>query len=206
MLALQTPAGVVFDMDGTLTVPCIDFVAMRTRVFAIAGVSSGDVLEIIASLDGDKHAAAVAVIEQVEVDALARLELMPGCLDLLRLLDSQQIPRALVTRNTQRGIDALHDTLALHNVAPFSPAFHRDQTIDGQPLPPKPDPAALLRICDAWSIPPAQVRKMMNFALKTRNYVSKTRNFVLIVMNFAARQREAHACEWAMGALSVQQG
>ena len=30
--------GVVFDMDGTLTVPCIDFDAMRTRIFAIAGV------------------------------------------------------------------------------------------------------------------------------------------------------------------------
>jgi hypothetical protein len=37
-LGLPTPAGVVFDMDGTLTVPCIDFDAMRTRIFAIAGV------------------------------------------------------------------------------------------------------------------------------------------------------------------------
>jgi len=42
LLALQPPAGVVFDMDGTLTVPCIDFDDMRTRVFAIAGVDSGD--------------------------------------------------------------------------------------------------------------------------------------------------------------------
>jgi hypothetical protein len=41
---LREIAAVVFDMDGTLTVPCIDFVEMRRRV----GVTEGqDILTVI---------------------------------------------------------------------------------------------------------------------------------------------------------------
>lgn len=67
--------GVVFDMDGTLTVPCLDFAEMRRRV----GVtSSGDILHEIEAWPEDKKMQALATIGEMEREAKERLEIMPG--------------------------------------------------------------------------------------------------------------------------------
>ena len=49
-------------MDGTLTVPCIDFQLMRQR----AGVLTGDILEEVAKMEPEAQAHARAAIWQVE--------------------------------------------------------------------------------------------------------------------------------------------
>ena len=55
--------GVVFDMDGTLTVPNIDFADMYRR----CGVeASKDILEEIASMPEDRRDAANRIIEEIE--------------------------------------------------------------------------------------------------------------------------------------------
>lgn len=88
-------------MDGTLTVPVIDFVDMRRRVAAVGGVDSipGDILDFIAGLTPEQQARAHAAIADVEADALQRMQLMPGVLELSSYLDGLRVPRALVTRN-----------------------------------------------------------------------------------------------------------
>ncbi|KAL3161139.1 hypothetical protein ABBQ38_009514 [Trebouxia sp. C0009 RCD-2024] len=54
--------GVIFDMDGTLTMPVIDFAEMRRR----CGVLTGDVLDTIAGWPADKQHAANQAIKEVE--------------------------------------------------------------------------------------------------------------------------------------------
>jgi len=79
--------GVVFDMDGTLTVPVIDFQAMYREVLGgdaayaaarAAGGGSVDILHCIEDWAPDKQRHAYEVIARFEKEGLDRLQIMPG--------------------------------------------------------------------------------------------------------------------------------
>lgn len=78
--------GVVFDMDGTLTVPVIDFAAMyravlgekeyiRIRAESPSGI---DILHHIESWSPEKQQKAYETIADFERQGLDRLQIMPG--------------------------------------------------------------------------------------------------------------------------------
>ncbi|CAG9464261.1 unnamed protein product [Pedinophyceae sp. YPF-701] len=137
-------SGVVFDMDGTLTVPVIDFAEMRRRV----GVGpTGDILDIIASWSPAEQERARRVLAEVEDEAMERMKVMPGVPRVCELLDRAKVPRGLVTRNVIRSVNHFHDNHLEH--PPFSPAFGRECG-----LPYKPDPGALLHVCGIWGVDP----------------------------------------------------
>ncbi|KAK9842251.1 hypothetical protein WJX81_002791 [Elliptochloris bilobata] len=137
--------GVIFDMDGTLTVPVIDFPLMRQRV----GVPEGaDILTEINSWPHERRVRGHEIIAEVEDQALADMAVAPGALELCAWLDRQSIPRALVTRNVARAVHHFHTHHFPH--APFHPAIDRDWG------PWKPSPAALDHICQLWGIPPSE--------------------------------------------------
>jgi phosphoglycolate phosphatase-like HAD superfamily hydrolase len=85
----------------------------------------------------------------VRLQALERMELMPGTLELVRLLDARGIPRGLITRNVMDSVQHFHKKVFLGS--PFSPALARCFT------PYKPSPASILHICKAWSVHPREV-------------------------------------------------
>lgn len=136
--------GFIFDMDGTLTVPVIDFHEMRKR----CGVMTGDVLDTVASWPAEKQLVANQAIREVEQEALQHMELMPGLLDLCSFLEAQGLPRGLVTRNVDSSVKYFHDNH--FSLSPFWPALSREFK------PYKPNPGALLHICQHWGIPPEQ--------------------------------------------------
>ncbi|KAL0022069.1 hypothetical protein WJX79_001121 [Trebouxia sp. C0005] len=136
--------GFIFDMDGTLTVPVIDFAEMRRR----CGVMSGDVLDTIADWPAEKQLVANQAIREVEQEALQHMQLMPGLLDLCSFLEAQGLPRGLVTRNVDSSVKYFHDNH--FSLSPFWPALSREFK------PYKPNPGALLHICQQWGIPPEQ--------------------------------------------------
>jgi hypothetical protein len=79
--------GVVFDMDGTLTVPAIDFQAMHREVLGgdaayaaarAAGGGSVDILHCIESWAPHLQRRAYDVIARFEREGLDRLQIMPG--------------------------------------------------------------------------------------------------------------------------------
>lgn len=79
--------GVVFDMDGTLTVPVIDFPAMYREVlggdeaYAAARAAGGGSVDILHCIEGwapDEQRRAYEVIARFEQDGLDRLQIMPG--------------------------------------------------------------------------------------------------------------------------------
>ncbi|KAD5803641.1 hypothetical protein E3N88_15009 [Mikania micrantha] len=78
--------GIVFDMDGTLTVPVIDFPAMykavlgKDQYFSIISSSpSGiDILHHIEQWSPDKQQKAYEIIADFERQGMDRLQIMPG--------------------------------------------------------------------------------------------------------------------------------
>ena len=152
--------GVIFDMDGTLTEPCLDFVKMRRRVCEALerDIGRADMLaEIEKEASAARREAAHAAIHEVEAEGWARLVLAPGVSDVCGLLDARGVPRAILTRNSEGSLEHFHSRLAATGFKPplgaFQPALSRDSG-----FPPKPHPDALLYIArDAWGVPIADV-------------------------------------------------
>eukprot|EP01025_Chloroclados_australasicus_P064564 TRINITY_DN8640_c0_g1_i1.p1 TRINITY_DN8640_c0_g1~~TRINITY_DN8640_c0_g1_i1.p1 ORF type:complete len:236 (-),score=10.99 TRINITY_DN8640_c0_g1_i1:297-1004(-) len=132
------------DMDGTLTVPVINFSEMRRRV----GIKQGDILEVIKSWPVNEQRRAYSVIAEIEQEALKDMKVMPGAVELCRFLDDNLVPRGLITRNVAHSVDYFHQ----HHfpLRPFDPALSREFT------PYKPAPQSLQHICRFWSIPAEQ--------------------------------------------------
>ncbi|XP_058094959.1 haloacid dehalogenase-like hydrolase domain-containing protein At2g33255 isoform X2 [Magnolia sinica] len=147
--------GVVFDMDGTLTVPVIDFAAMYRAVLGEEGYAairakspSGiDILHHIETWTPDKQQKAYEIITDFERQGLDRLQIMPGANELCGFLDSRKIRRGLITRNVKGAVDLFHLRFGLE----FSPALSREFR------PYKPDPAPLLHICSTWDVQPDEI-------------------------------------------------
>ncbi|CAJ1957833.1 unnamed protein product [Cylindrotheca closterium] len=137
--------GVVFDMDGTLTIPNLDFVEMYRR----CGVDqSKDILEEIASRSKEDQQIAFAAIDELEEEGRRTLQLMPGAAELTCWLAHHQIPMALVTRNTRKSAKVLTDRVLPPNVN-LDVAITRD---DEQGYAPKPSPEAMQAIAKQWSM------------------------------------------------------
>ncbi|XP_009784465.1 haloacid dehalogenase-like hydrolase domain-containing protein At2g33255 [Nicotiana sylvestris] len=142
--------GVVFDMDGTLTVPVIDFQAMYKAVLGhdeylavkSKNPSGIDILHHIENWSPDKQRRAYEIIADFEKQGQDRLQIMPGAAELCSFLDSQNIRRGLITRNVKDAVDLFHIRFGVK----FSPALSREFR------PYKPDPAPLLHICSTWGV------------------------------------------------------
>ncbi|GAA0163603.1 hydrolase [Lithospermum erythrorhizon] len=147
--------GVVFDMDGTLTVPVIDFAAMYREVLGEdeyievkkKNASGIDILHHIESWSSDKQKKAYEVIAEFEKKGMDNLKIMPGALDLYGYLESRNIRRGLITRNVKAAVDLFHQRFGMT----FCPALSREYR------PYKPDPAPLLHICSVWQVQPNEV-------------------------------------------------
>ena len=136
------PRAILFDMDGTLTEPLIDFAAIRRDM----GVGPGPILEQMARMGPARRAAAEAVLFRHEDDAAARSTLNAGCRELLAWLDEIGLPVALVTRNTRRSVRTV---LARHDL-------HIDVCVTREDGQFKPDPAPLLLACDRLGVSPGE--------------------------------------------------
>ena len=130
--------GIIFDMDGTLTVPVIDFAEMR----AALGCEGHDIAAWLQAQPEPQRRQGWAMVERFERTAVDRLELRAGCLSLLQRCQLERIPMALVTRNRQPAVDAL--------LAKVGPLFDPVLTRDFKPI--KPDPAPVHHILAQWGI------------------------------------------------------
>ena len=141
--------------DGTLTVPCMDFAAMKRGVGAALGRQLAPKEDLLAALEAEadpgRAARAWAAVDAVEEAALGEMRLMPGAEEVCAYLDGRGIKRGLVTRNNDRGVAHLHRHHLPPACEPFWPALSREFK------PYKPDPAALRHICGQWGHEPASV-------------------------------------------------
>ncbi|HEX4123931.1 MAG TPA: HAD family hydrolase [Tepidisphaeraceae bacterium] len=130
---LTLPHAILFDMDGTITEPMLDF----PRIKAEMGIGPGPILESLAALPGEARAVAEAVLLRHEADAAERSRLNPGCRELLAWLSGRRIKTALITRNSRLSVSQV---IGRHGLE-FSVLISREDA------PPKPDRAPLLLAC-----------------------------------------------------------
>ena len=135
------PRAVLFDMDGTLTQPMLDFPRIKREM----GIGDRPILETLAKLDPEARCIAEAVLLRHEDHAADHSTLNPGCHDVLNWLDEHNVKIALVTRNSRRSLDRV---MKRHNL-PFDVMVTRDDCAY------KPNPQPLLLACDRLAVAPA---------------------------------------------------
>jgi len=146
--------GIIFDMDGTLTMPVLDFQGVRNKL----GVSRcTDILAYAASKPPVQREQIYKLIHEWEEEGITKMELRPYLFEVLHYLQQSNIHIAILTRNNQRAVDAFLAKLlqdgqrAGHKFANdgsdiFSVVLTRDF------VPYKPDPAPARHICSVWDV------------------------------------------------------
>jgi HAD superfamily hydrolase (TIGR01509 family) len=139
---LPRPRAVIFDMDGTLTEPVLDFDAIRAEIGIPEGVP---ILEHLTAVGEAERARAEAIMLRHEREAIARATLADGCADLLGRLRGMEIPMSILTRNVREVVETFARMFAFE----FHAVYTRE---DG---PPKPSPHGALLLCEAMGVDPA---------------------------------------------------
>jgi HAD superfamily hydrolase (TIGR01509 family) len=135
--------GVIFDLDGTLVDSRLDFDRMR-REMGIAG--SQTLLEALAEMPPERAQRCWEILLEHERRGAEVATLLPGVPEFVESLRARGLACGVVTRNSREPTLALLARLGLV----FDPVLGRDEA------PPKPDPAALVHIAQAWGHAPRE--------------------------------------------------
>lgn len=134
------PSAALFDMDGTLTEPMLDFPSIKAEM----GIGERPILEALAAMSSDRLVTARSILERHEERAAQDSTLNPGCHELLAQLHDSNIPVALITRNSPLSVRTV---LERHRLS-------IDVLITRDDCRPKPDPEPVLLACAKLGVPP----------------------------------------------------
>ncbi len=126
-------AGVVFDLDGTLTVNNLDFGEIRRE---IGLTQPTPILEYMESVSLPERARIRDILERHERRAAETAELNDGAREVLAFIERQGLKSALLTRNSRESVD----TVARRHGLRFDVVIARD---DAEPKP-SPQPVRLI--------------------------------------------------------------
>lgn len=140
---------VIFDMDGTLTRPFLDFPAIRAAI----GVPEPLLENMLAMAPGPERRRAFEILERFEDEAAEVSELNVGAREVLEFLAARSVRCGLLTRNSRRSTER---TLAKHDLR-----FEICVTRDDGPAKPRPEP--LWKICECLGVPPGHALMVGDF-------------------------------------------
>ena len=141
----RLPRALLFDMDGTLTEPAIDFASLK-RAMGIA--PDRPILEALAAMSPDQRAAAEVILHRYESRAATGSVLNPGCDELIAWIGSRPLATALITRNSRKSAACV---LERHGLS-FDLLITREDA-NGKF---KPDPHPLLLACRHLGVMPRE--------------------------------------------------
>lgn len=101
----MTRSAVIFDLDGTLTRPCLDFDAIRAEI----GIASGPILEATAQMTPAKRRRAEAILVRHEWDAARHGALYDGAVEVVAACRERGFPTAVLTRNARAIVNYILD-------------------------------------------------------------------------------------------------
>ncbi|MCC6572406.1 MAG: HAD family hydrolase [Planctomycetes bacterium] len=127
---LHTIDTVLFDLDGTLTAPVIDFADMKVKLGLPP--TTGFLIHAISHLPADERAAKEATILREEINYARRARPNRGTKELVDWLHGRGIKTAIVTRNHPEPVEITLGVLGLR----FDVILHRNS---GMPTKPAPD-------------------------------------------------------------------
>ncbi len=124
--------GIIFDMDGTITKPNVDFAAIEREI----GAKVGFIIDYAEKSSPEERTRALSILERHEAQAAEESELNEGVLEMLEFLSKKKLKKAILTRNSRKSVDTV---LRKHNLR-FEYIVSRE---DAKPKP-APDPIFLL--------------------------------------------------------------
>jgi HAD superfamily hydrolase (TIGR01549 family) len=135
--------GVIFDMDGTITAPYLEFAAIKSK----AGIGDVDMLDYLRNATGQDYERVHSVLMKFEEDGVANAKLNRGARTVLTRLKRKGIPTGLLTRNSRKSVDGVCAKLKLRF----------DITITREDGPHKPSPEPIWSMARQWGVKPQEV-------------------------------------------------
>ena len=142
---------VIFDMDGTITRPCLDFPTIRAEI----GLPEPLLENMLALLPGATRDRAFAILERHEERAAEISELNDGAEEVLLYLSRRNVRAGLVTRNSRV---SARRVIEKHRLG-----FEIVVTREDAPAKPRPEPLWL--ICERLGVRPAEALMVGDFKL-----------------------------------------
>ncbi len=134
---------IIFDLDGTLTVPILDFDLIRREI----GIEKGPVWEAIVEMPADRRRMAEEILLKHELEAARICDLQPNTQKLLCELQNRNIGIAVLTRNCRASWEIVRDRFNLR----IPHVYARE---DG---PMKPDPTAVIELARKLKTDPGRI-------------------------------------------------
>ena len=132
---------VIFDLDGTITQPHLDFKKIREEL----GIQNSEsILDYIASLDEKGKARARRILDRHEKDAAYHSKLTPGVRELFSYLEEHDIRTAIITRNALENVRIVLDKHGLSV----------DEIVTRNDGPVKPSPEGVFALCRKFDVTP----------------------------------------------------
>jgi len=126
-------AAVIFDLDGTLTKPYLDFDEIRREI----GIASGPILEAMSTMTDAQRRRAEIIVERHEWDAAENAELYEHAVETLTACHRLGFGVAILTRNARVTVEHV---LKKHGLVVDAIRTREDGAI-------KPSPEPVLSLC-----------------------------------------------------------
>jgi HAD superfamily hydrolase (TIGR01549 family) len=136
--------GIIFDMDGTLTVPEIDFKKIRQELDVNNGV---DLLEYPKSLSEKRRKEYFKKLEELEKKAYKNLKFQEGSIRTLNKFIKSGIKLSIVTRNSKSNAGIIIEKLNVN----FNPILTREFSYV------KPHPGTIHHILSIWNLKSSEI-------------------------------------------------
>ena len=140
----MTIKAVIFDLDGTITRPYLDFDKIREEMGLSA--DSGPVLESMLKMDRDSYEEAERILRRYEQKAVEESELNPGAKETISALREAGVRIGVLTRNKKSNAEAVASKHGLE----FDAVVGREEG------PAKPDSFGVLRLCEEFGVEPGE--------------------------------------------------
>jgi HAD superfamily hydrolase (TIGR01549 family) len=131
--------GIVFDMDGTITVPVIDFKKLRKELNVADDWDLLKDLNRLSKTEKEKH---LSVIHRYEKEASNNIILQDGVVESISMLKSRGIKLAILTRNSKESTELVLNKMGID----FDTVLTRDFPYV------KPAPEPIYHILKEWNL------------------------------------------------------
>jgi HAD superfamily hydrolase (TIGR01509 family) len=172
---------VIFDLDGTITQPYLDFDKIRVEIGLAA--DSGPLLEVMEKMTPAQRKRAEKILYKHEQLAIEHSALNKGAADALAWLKDRKIHIGVLTRNTRSNTSAVAKK---HNI-------EFDAVVDRYDGPVKPDPFGVQKLCKHFNIQPKEAIVVGDYLFDLQS--AKAAGAIAVLMKNSEKSRQFAA--WA---------
>jgi len=181
IISLMKIKAVIFDLDGTITEPYLDFDKIRAEIGLIP--DAGPLLETMEKMSAADRKKAEEILYKHEQSAIEHSVLNAGAPETLKQLRQRGIHIGIMTRNTRLNASAVAKK---HNI-------EFDAVVDRNDGPVKPDPFGVKRLCKFFKVKPQQTLVVGDYLFDLQSAKAAGATAVLIKTGKNAEQFAALA-------------